>query len=166
LIHSRILVFGYGNPGRQDDGLGPALVDRIEADHISGVVTDSNYQLQVEDALAVSQSDIVVFVDACASGVEPFTFTELEPSGGITFTSHSVSPGSVLALCHDLYGKRVKAFVLAVRGYGWEFVEELTPVARENLNQAYRFIREKIFEFINTDERISLPESELIDNRP
>jgi hydrogenase maturation protease len=26
----RVLVLGYGNPGRQDDGLGPAAVAEIE----------------------------------------------------------------------------------------------------------------------------------------
>ena len=27
---SSILIYGYGNPGRQDDGLGPTLVDALE----------------------------------------------------------------------------------------------------------------------------------------
>ena len=101
-MRNRILVYGYGNPGRQDDGLGPALVERLEGEHIPGVATDSNYQLQVEDAVAVSQSDTVIFVDAAASGDEPFTFSEVKPSSETTFTTHSVSPGSVLALCYDL----------------------------------------------------------------
>lgn len=144
MIRNKILIYGYGNPGRQDDGLGPALIERLGEDGIPGVATDSNYQLQVEDALAVSESQMVIFVDAAASGEEPFTFIELEPSKEITFTSHSVSPGSVLALCHDIYRKKVKAFMLGIRGYGWEFVEELTPEARNNLDQAYRFLRKKI----------------------
>ena len=31
---------------------------------LPGVATDSNYQLQIEDAVAVSESDTVIFVDA------------------------------------------------------------------------------------------------------
>ncbi|OHD66422.1 MAG: hypothetical protein A2176_06745 [Spirochaetes bacterium RBG_13_51_14] len=147
-MRNRILVYGYGNPGRQDDGLGPALVERLEGEHIPGVATDSNYQLQVEDAVAVSQSDTVIFVDAAASGDEPFTFSEVKPSSETTFTTHSVSPGSVLALCNDLYQKKVRAYVLAIRGYGWEFVEELTPLAEKNLNEAFLFLRHRIDDLI------------------
>jgi len=155
-LQNRILVYGYGNPGRQDDGLGPALVERLEGERLPGVATDSNYQLQIEDAAAVAESGTVIFVDAAVSGDEPFTFTELEPSGEITFTTHSVSPGSVLALCHELYRKSVRAYVLAIRGYGWEFVEELTPAAEKNLEEAYRFLVGKITDIMNMSDTVTL----------
>ena len=52
----KILVYGYGNPGRQDDGLGVALVEELEqwvaTEKIPGLDFDSNYQLNAEDALA------------------------------------------------------------------------------------------------------------------
>ncbi len=155
-MQNRILVYGYGNPGRQDDGLGAALVERLEEAHLPGVATDSNYQLQIEDAVAVSESGTVIFVDAAMSGEGPFTFTELKPSGEITFTTHSVSPGSILALCHELYRKSVRAYVLAIRGYGWEFVEELTPAAEKNLEEAYRFLVGKITDIMNMSETVTL----------
>ena len=151
MIQNRILVYGYGNPGRQDDGLGPAFIERLNADEIPGVVTDSNYQLQVEDALAVSQSDTVIFVDAAASGDEPFTFTELEPLNETGFTTHSISPGILLALCRDMFRKSVRAHVLAIRGYQWEFMEKLTPGAEKNLELAYRFLKKKIHDIINSE---------------
>ncbi len=154
-MRNKVLVYGYGNPGRQDDGLGPALVERLAAERLSGVATDSNYQLQVEDALSVSESDTVIFVDAAVSGEEPFSFTELEPADEITFTTHSVSPGSVLALCNEMYGRAVRAYVLAIRGYGWEFLEELTPVAQQNLDQALCFIKKKIDDIINAPDTMT-----------
>ena len=50
----KILVYGYGNPGRQDDGLGISLVEMIEdwknKKKLSYIETDSNYQLNIEDA--------------------------------------------------------------------------------------------------------------------
>ena len=155
MSHS-ILIYGYGNPGRQDDGLGPALVDRLENERIPGVATDSNYQLQIEDAVALSQNDTVIFVDAAEIGDAPFTFTALEPSNEIAFTTHTISPGSVLALCNEMYRKPVRAYVLAIRGYGWEFVEELTPVAEKNLEEAYRFLREKIDDIMNRSDTMTL----------
>ena len=151
MIQNRILVYGYGNPGRQDDGLGPAFIERLDADEIPGVVTDSNYQLQVEDALAVSQSDTVIFVDAAVSGDEPFTFTELEPSNETGLTTHSISPGNLLALCRDIFHKSVRAHVLAIRGYQWEFMDKLTPDAEKNLDLAYRFLKKKIHDISNSE---------------
>ncbi|MBV8574206.1 MAG: hypothetical protein JOZ58_04080, partial [Acetobacteraceae bacterium] len=34
----RVLVLGYGNPGRQDDGLGPAAVAEIDRRAFPGVL--------------------------------------------------------------------------------------------------------------------------------
>ena len=49
-----VLVIGYGNPGRMDDGLGPATIDELEKLAIDGVDLDADYQLTVEDAAAVA----------------------------------------------------------------------------------------------------------------
>lgn len=154
----RILVFGYGNPGRQDDGLGPALVGMLEEERFPGITTDCNYQLQIEDAAAVSEHDAVIFVDASCVGEEPFTFSELEPSNEITFTTHTMSPASVLALCHELYGTSVRAYLLAIRGYEWELVEGLSPMAGKNLDLACRFIKSRIGEVMDGAKRNAVPE--------
>ena len=142
----RILVYGYGNPGRQDDGLGPALAEMLEREGIPGVETDCNYQLQIEDAEAVSRCDAVVFVDASMEGEGPFFFDKLEPSAEIAFTTHAMSPASVLALCHELYRAPVSAFLLGIRGYEWEPAEGLSEPARKNLDSAFRFIRSRLKE--------------------
>ena len=155
MLQNTILVYGYGNPGRQDDGLGPALVERLDKAHLPGVATDSNYQLQVEDAVAVSETGTVIFVDAAAAGEGPFTFTELEPANEVTFTTHTVSPASVLALCQEMYGRAARAYVLAIRGYRWEFIEELSKDAERNLDQAYRFLKGKIVEIINASDTMA-----------
>ena len=147
---NRIYIYGFGNPGRQDDGLGPAIIDRLEQDNISGIITDSNYQLNVEDAYSISGSDIVIFVDASIDAEEPFTFKRIEPSNEITFTTHSMSPESVLALSKEIYDKDMDAYVLAIRGYEWEFDKELSPKAAQNFNEAYDFLTEKIKELVSS----------------
>ena len=60
----RLAPFGFGNPARGDDGLGPALIERLDALALEGVTTDSDYQLTIEDAALVAEHDVVVFVDA------------------------------------------------------------------------------------------------------
>lgn len=154
----RILVYGYGNPGRQDDGLGPALIDRLETEPIKGVATMSNYQLNIEDALEISDKEAVIFVDASVSCQEPFQFYGIEPDIEITFTTHSMSPQSVLALCGDLYEKDVKAYILSIRGYDWDFAEGLSGSAGKNLDEAYGFLRNELHSMLcrETDSRVNL----------
>ncbi|MBN2158519.1 MAG: hypothetical protein JW807_03915 [Spirochaetes bacterium] len=73
----------------------------------------------------------------------------LEPSKEVSFTTHAMSPGSVLSLCRDRCGKEDEAYVLAIRGYGWEFVERLTPEAEKNLEEAYRFLKARLRDLLN-----------------
>ena len=140
-----ILLYGYGNPGRQDDGLGVALVAELEAwaaaERIPGLVFDSNYQLNAEDALAVAEAQAAVFVDAAGEGPEPFAFRRLAPQAEIAFSTHAMSPESVLALAAELYGRSPPAWMLAIRGYGWEPNAKPTAAAQANRTAARDFLR-------------------------
>jgi len=137
---TRVLVYGYGNPGRQDDGLGVRLTSMLEGNVSDNVTLECNYQLNAEDALAVSDHDIVIFADAAINGEKPFTFTNMHPAYEVSFTTHAMKPESVLALCREIYNKCPLAFVLAIRGYEWELVEALTEKAERNLHMAHDFL--------------------------
>jgi len=134
-------VIGYGNPGRLDDGLGPALAERLEAAALPAVSIESDYQLQVEDAEAVSRHDVVVFADAAVNGASPFAVSEVVPRRDVSFTSHSLDPEEVLGLARDLFHATARGFVLGIRGYEFdEFGERLSPGATRNLAEAEAFL--------------------------
>lgn len=136
-----VLLIGYGNPGRQDDGLGPALAAEVERLDLPGVTVDSDYQLTVEDAAAIVRHGAVVFADAAVSGAEPFSFERVEPRSAASFSSHSVAPAAVLALAHDLFGSRAPGYCLGIRGYEFDqYQERLSKRARANLASAVKFI--------------------------
>lgn len=137
------LILGWGNPGRVDDGLGPAFIEAVSRIAPSSVVLDSDYQLTMEDAAEVAHYDRVVFVDADRSGPAPFSMRPLEPStDGGSFSTHSVAPGAVLSLCRDLFHATPEAWILGIRGYEFDrFGEGLSEGARANLDQAVEFIR-------------------------
>ena len=141
-----VLVYGYGNPGRQDDGLGIALAEQVEAwataENIPGLVFDSNYQLNAEDALAVAESRAVVFIDATKEEMEPFAFRRLSPQAEIAFSTHAMAPESVLALAAELYDERPPAWLLAIRGHAWEPNEPPTAAAQVNLAAARDFLQQ------------------------
>jgi hydrogenase maturation protease len=132
----RVLVLGYGNPGRQDDGLGPAVAARIEALGWSHVTAYDTYQLNIEDAIDVAEHDVVWFVDAARTGPAPFSVRELSPKSTLDFTSHLVRPEVILAMAEQYYAATPRAFLLAIRGYAFEFIEALTSEAGENLERA------------------------------
>lgn len=136
----KILIYGYGNPGRQDDGLGSAFAEYIMHRMLPGVYCDTNYQLNIEDALEISRYDAVIFVDASINAVPPFEFYKLLPSREISFTTHAMPAQSVLALCEELYKKIPESYMLEIRGYGWEALEGLTGQAEQNFKMAAEFI--------------------------
>ena len=136
-----ILVLGYGNPGRQDDGLGPEIVRELEKLQLPGLTLDADYQLSIEHAADLEQADNVIFVDAAVNGPEPFQLKRLEVSRSIEFTSHALGPESVLAICEDTYRRRPEALLVGVRGYSFEFAEGLTERARQNRPLALELIK-------------------------
>jgi len=146
---ANILLYGYGNPGRGDDGLGPALASAIEDLSVPGVTVDSNYQLTVEDAAEIGGYAAVVFADAAVQGRAPFSFSRIDDStvGHVGWTSHSVSPTQVVALARDLFASKVNAYVLGIRGYQFGDLDEiLSQGAKENLAEAVAFARKALVE--------------------
>jgi hydrogenase maturation protease len=143
----RILIYAYGNPGRQDDGLGNRLVEELEEwireNGITNADLESNYQLNIEDAYLISGKDLVIFVDASVEDIDGIHFSPVEPSEGRSeFTMHAASPAFVLALCHKIYNKYPETYLLQIRGYEWEFKEVLSDRAKKNLYKATTFIKE------------------------
>ncbi len=146
-----ILIYGYGNPGRQDDGLGDALIGRLEnwpdLNGYEQVTVDVNYQLQVEDAILLQDKDLVIFVDASmAEEVEDIAIEPVEVDHRASFTMHAISPGYLLAMCRKMYGNHPPAYILHIRGYEWGINEPITDAARENLDKAWNLLKEIIRE--------------------
>ena len=148
MVAARVLLIGFGNPGRLDDGLGPALACKLENAGLRGLTVESNYQLTVEDAAAVAEHDTVLFVDADIAGPEPFWVKRIRPaSRDLGFSTHSIEPRAVLALARDLFHAEPEAWLMGVRGYEFnEFGEKLSPKARANLAAALDYVTSAVRE--------------------
>ena len=139
---ARVLVIGYGNPGRLDDGLGPAAAAALESEDLPGVTVDVDYQLTVEHASEVAAHDVAILVDASVSGREPFSFERVEAGSATSFSTHSVEPSGLVALARDLFDAKAETWILGIRGYEFnEFGERLSPRATRNLDAALDFLR-------------------------
>ena len=147
----RTLVIGVGNPGRRDDGLGPALVERLSGsrppERALVRIFDGSaeafwaYQLNIEDSACILDYDRVVFADAAADAAAPAEIRRVPPAESFAFTTHELSPASVLFLSREIYGRTAEGFTLAIRGTAWDFAEGLSAEGRRNLDEAERLLR-------------------------
>jgi hydrogenase maturation protease len=133
----RVLVIGFGNPARGDDGLGPALAGRLEALQLPGVTVETDYQLSIEHAALVSEYDVVVFADAAVDATEAFYFRPAEHRTVILASTHSVSPDQVLALAQSCFAARPRGYLLGMRAHAMgDFFEGLSNEAQAGLEAA------------------------------
>ena len=134
-----ILLIAIGNDGRGDDGLGWRFADALE-EYKEEIDIEYRYQLQVEDADLLSGYSTVIFVDA-HHGELPggYSFLKCLPTGTHTFTTHTLTPETVLWLAEELYDVHPEAYVLAIEGTDWELKQGLSNQAIENLEAALEF---------------------------
>lgn len=138
-----VLVFGWGNPSRGDDGLGAAFIgEATRRNHVELMV---DYQLHPEHALDLVGRVEVLFVDASVSGPEPFLVVELEPVHHPTISTHRLSPAALLAVFRRVTGTAPpKARLLSIRGWHFDLGERLSDRARFNLEAALAWWREEV----------------------
>jgi len=124
-----LLVFGWGNPSRGDDALGPLLAEQLAerarwqlpAGRLE-CLTD--FQLQVEHALDMVGRERVLFVDAALGLQTPFEVRNVVPAPGVSFTTHALAPEALLQVYRDL--QRIEpppCTLLAIRAQRFELGE-------------------------------------------
>lgn len=143
--HESCLIYGIGNVGREDDGLGWAFIDWLEENSICPRADITrHYQLQLEDADLISHKQRVLFVDATkAPNVTGIQLETLSPKMDFSFTSHSISIPAIMATCQRCFDKLPQVQLLTMKGYEWELKIGLTSKATRNLNSAIDFFSKK-----------------------
>ena len=136
------LIYGIGNIGRQDDGLGWAFIDWLETSSVCAKADKVRfYQLNLEDADLISHKQRVLFVDASKdTTLDSFRLYKAEPKMDFSFTSHAMSIETIMATCLQCFDKIPEVYVLAIKGYEWELQIGLTAQAKNNLHLATRHI--------------------------
>jgi hydrogenase maturation protease len=120
-----ILVIGYGNELRRDDGLGPHVARRIAAANYAHVRVLTCFQLVPELAADLAEIPLVIFVDArddprrCSVELRRITAEETTD-----WSSHSGDPRALLALTHAVYGRAPEAWWVMVPGEDFGFVND------------------------------------------
>ncbi|MBI5429943.1 MAG: hydrogenase maturation protease [Nitrosomonadales bacterium] len=137
-----ILIFAIGNESRGDDALAPLLARRIQSDGFGQVEFIEEYQLQVEHVTDLVGRSAVLFIDADVSCDAPFLFSEITAAHDNSYTSHAMSPSALLHAYRQVYEKDApSAFLLRIRGYGFELGESPSEAASANLEAATKLVR-------------------------
>jgi hydrogenase maturation protease len=132
----QLLLIGYGNPLRGDDGVGWVAAE-ILSQQYPAATTLLRHQLTPELAETMSQFEQVLFVDATAVGIPgQITCHPLAPhnEGGELF-SHTCNPSSLLHMAQALYGRAPTAHLFTVAGASFGYEETLSPAVTAALPQ-------------------------------
>jgi len=146
-VTAPVLVLAIGNPSRGDDALGPKLAQRLEdwlkREAIAVVEVLTDMQLNVEHALDLEGRERVLVIDASASGDLPYACTPVRPAHDASYSTHSVSPQSILQVYRDMgLTDLPPTELLAVRGASFELGEALSPAGRRHLEMAWMFLQD------------------------
>ena len=138
-----ILVIGYGNELRSDDGLGPKIAAAIEQEHMAGVQVITAHQLTPELAEPISAADAVIFIDAAiqrldrvkGEGLDPSVVVRVLSPGGVgspeaQFRAHGNTPELLMGLAVRLFGKCPPGWSITVPAADFGFGETLSASAQ------------------------------------
>lgn len=117
----RLVVIGYGNEMRGDDGAGVVAAVAVEELGLPGVEVETRHQLTPELSELLAVADVVVFLDAAVPGGGAVRAREVQPGAESGWTGHAGTPESILALTVALHGRqpRVWCVEIPVERFGW-----------------------------------------------
>ena len=143
---SGILILGYGNTLRRDDGAGPEVARRVEALGMPGVEVVEAHQLLPEHAELLSRVERAVFVDASVeegiAGVRCGIAAADEPA----LAPHASDPPALLGLARLLFERAPEAWLVTIPGFDLGIGEGLSPAAQRACAEAVERIRELLSE--------------------
>lgn len=135
-----LLVIGYGNTLRRDDGVGPWVATQVAERLGDAVRCTAVPQLFPELAECIAHARCVVFVDAgpaaATMAVQALGVSESDVPPG----THVSDPRALLGLATALFGSRPQAWLLTVPGSDYSHGEGLSPQTRDGAAQAVAWI--------------------------
>ncbi|HIK06181.1 MAG TPA: hydrogenase maturation protease [Trichormus sp. M33_DOE_039] len=129
-MNKTVMVIGYGNDLRSDDGIGQQIANEIASWHLPSVQSLAIHQLTPDLADALASIDLAIFVDAClpVDGYD-VQIQMLSPTSDIDSSVHRSDPRSLLALTQSLYGCCPPAWLVTIPGVNFEIGDRLSRMA-------------------------------------
>ncbi len=139
----RVLIVGYGNPLRGDDGVGPEVARRLAAEFQDpDIEILTELQLKPELAELMSQAEIAIFIDARA-GDQPgeVRIEEVVPNEPERTFTHQFAPPMLLMTAQVLYSRIPRTFLVSIGGKNFELSEGLSEAVRSAMPEVLATVR-------------------------
>lgn len=136
-----VLLIGYGNLGRGDDGLGVLAVEILAAHGLARLECLTTLQLQIEHVTDLLERERLIFVDADMRCPAPYVLSPVAAQRDHSYSSHALTPAALLHVFQQVYGKAAPpAQLLRIRGYRFALGDELSDPAQQNLQIALQVL--------------------------
>jgi hydrogenase maturation protease len=136
-----LLLIGYGNTLRGDDGVGVRVAEAVDQWQLPGIRAITCQQLTPELAEAVAGAGQVFFVDAAVDAPREVRLRPLEPALSSQLMAHAADPRTLLAIARDVFGSCPPAWWLTIPIETTHFSGDLSPLARRGRDQALECLR-------------------------
>ena len=149
---SRMLVIGYGNRDRGDDGVAFRVINALRRDlgqeplgeeetglDQLGCRIDSAFVLQLAPEWAEVAADYerLVFVDAHVhADADDLCCTPVQPKCTSSAFTHHMTPEMFLAVLQALYHRQPAGWMVSIRGHRFDFERELSDAAAVQVTPA------------------------------
>ena len=132
-----LLMIGYGNELRGDDGAGPQVARAVADWRRPGVRALAVHQLTPELTAELAEAERVVFVDAAVdSGM--VCWRQVAAATGPAPLGHTCDPGWLLALALALDARAPAAWLVTVPARRLDCGAELSPQAERDVGVVLR----------------------------
>ena len=131
-----VLVVGYGNQLRGDDGFGCHAAGVLAADpRLKGATVLPRHQLTPELATDIAGASLVVLVDASVEGAPGSVAVRLiQPRRDSPLSwSHHLDPAALAGLAEALYGEAPPMTLISVTGASFDHGDRLSPALQRAL---------------------------------
>lgn len=144
--HAAILIIGYGNPLRGDDGVGFVLAERLAATiESTSMRVLACHQLTIDLAEPLSRSAHAIFIDAsCEDSPGRFTRRAVNPETTAAADSHSLTPQALLGCAKVLYGRAPNAILFTIGGERFDYHQGLSKSVAKACNDLLPRIIEQV----------------------
>ena len=135
-----LLVIGYGNSLRRDDGAGLLLAERlVEHWRGFGIASQSilTHQLTPDYAEAIADPAIshVIFVDTRQAEYEEVDLRveTIGPSAEAQSIGHQMGPSMLLTYAKQLFGHAPAAYIVTIPGHDFGFGDQMSDCVQQIL---------------------------------
>jgi hydrogenase maturation protease len=139
-----VLVIGYGNTLRGDDGIGYQVAETVTKWQLPQVRSIAIHQLLPELAADIAEVDLVIFVDAIVTQNPVKTNINITPivaGGDENFSTHIITPQLLLGLSQKLYAAIPDAYLLTIPAIDFTLGANLSSIASTGKDLALEYLK-------------------------